>query len=110
MARKVTVDLGDGVERQIRYTVGQTERLREKYGEDKALLEMPFPKFLEQIVYEGLVAPDFPVDQMKELVEMSQRDEILDRFFRAFYGKSLEELQKIGEQAAKNEQSSQTVQ
>ena len=110
MARKVIVDLGDGVERQIRFTVGMTERLREKFGDDQAMLNLPFAKFLEEVVYAGIVEPGFSADHMKEVVEMSQRDEITDRFFLAFYGKSLADLKALGEEATKNAQGSQTVQ
>ena len=118
----VTIDFGDGKERRLRYTVGVTKRLVEKYGNIGQMFQLPKYEFLP-ILFDGIMAADrfdvlnedgtreaFTVEWLEENVALPQMDALMEKFWLAFTGKSIEQITKqIAEGAAKNAQSQATT-
>jgi hypothetical protein len=106
----VMIDLGDGVQRRIRYTVAVSKKLHEQYGGIDKVLSLPVVEFLP-VLYAGIVASDrenLPtIEDLENELEMPQLTPLYESFCKAFLGKTLREFAAEAKaEAAKNEQSS----
>jgi hypothetical protein len=103
----VTVDFGDGKERELRYSIAATKKLVADYGDAQKILALPFFDFLP-VLLGGLVEKNVTLAELEEIVTMPQAQYLISKFIEAFTGKTVD--QHSAEAEAKNAQSSQIVQ
>jgi hypothetical protein len=107
----VTIDLGDGKARELRYTVATAKRFAEKYGDQ--FLQKPAAIILPELIYEGLKEKDgLTADSIADMIPFHELQRYLLITVAAMNGKTVEQLEAEAKQAEaeKNGASSQTVQ
>jgi hypothetical protein len=106
----VTIDLGDGIKRRLRYTVAVSKKLHEQYGGIDKVLSLPVVEFLP-VLYAGIVAADregLPtIEDLENELEMPQLTGLYQSFCKSFLGKTIAEFAE--EAKAKNDQGSQVT-
>jgi hypothetical protein len=113
-ADRVLVDFGDGVDRELDYSVEQVQtHVDANGGEDTAIMNLHFATKLLPIVYDGLVdKTDLPYEAFRKIVRPRQKEKIVAAFFMAFWGTDYAELKAMSKAAfesRKNAQGSQLV-
>jgi hypothetical protein len=101
----VTINLGDGRERELRYSLATCRRLKAKFGKAAltgALLRELDEDTLPDVIFEGLMDREgiTSADALAELLHPKQTPYLVERFTTAFTG-------SFPEADPKNEQSSQ---
>jgi hypothetical protein len=86
----VAIDLGDGVTRHLRYSLGSMRRLKNKFGStmlsESSLMGLDEDK-LAELIHEGLVEKDgLSIDDMADLIDSRRLKEIIEGFSLAFSG------------------------
>jgi hypothetical protein len=87
----VTIDLGDGQEREIRYTLGALRRLKKKFGLSALtgeLLRSIDEDRLPELLYEGLVykAGIVDADALADMIVPAAVPYLVAQFSAAFTG------------------------
>lgn len=87
----VTVDFGDGRERELRYTLATCRRLKAKFGKAAltgALLRELDEDTLPDVLFEGLQDREgiASADALAEMLHPSQTPYLVERFTAAFTG------------------------
>jgi hypothetical protein len=86
----VEIDLGDGVTRHLRYSLGSMRRLKKKFGTSmlspEALLGLDEDK-LADLIHEGIIEKDgLPLEAMTDLIDTRRLKQIIESFSLAFSG------------------------
>lgn len=87
----VTIDLGDGTPRKLRYSLATMRRLKNKFGQsmmDGTALQKLDEDKLPEILFEGLVDREGIADSnaLAELVTFQNLPGIIEKFTLAFAG------------------------
>lgn len=86
----VSIILSDGVERELRYTLGSMRRLRKKYGKsllDKEALLALDEETIPDLIFEGLSQKEgLTADAVADLLDTRKLKETIEKFFEAFAG------------------------
>lgn len=86
----VSITLSDGVERELRYTLGSMRRLRKKYGKsllDKDALLALDEETIPDLIFEGLSSKEgLTADDVADLLDTRKLKETIEKFFEAFVG------------------------
>lgn len=86
----VTITLSNGVQHELRYSLGSMRRLRKKYGKsllDKETLLALDEETLPDLIFEGLTDKEgLTADQVADLLDTRKLKETIEAFFAAFAG------------------------
>ena len=106
----LTIDLGDGKARELRYTVATAKRFAEKYGDQ--FLQKPAAIILPELIFEGLKDKDgLTADSIADMIPFHEMQRYLLVTVAAMNGKTVEQLEAEAKTAdAEKNAASQTVQ
>lgn len=97
----ITIDIGDGKDRPISYTVSYAKQLKAKYGNLKKMLtDVESEEYLPQIVFDGLKDKDGfdGPDAIAEAMDANYQLTVVVRILAALTGNPVPDL----EEATKN--------
>jgi hypothetical protein len=92
--KPITVDLGDGVERTLRFTLRVANRIKQQFGGFEAMnqaLKSDPLEILPDLLHAGMKPnDDVTPDDIQDIIDMARIAEITDAFSEAFNGKKPE--------------------
>lgn len=89
--QNVPITFSDGIERHLRYTLGDVKRIKQKWGADfKTMFEHPQEEMMPAVLWVGLIEKtDLTEEGLSELISIGSVEYYQLCFVEAFFGKKM---------------------